>query len=253
MGKRIKLKSESQIKQGFRLLCDSIMYCLLVSFAILTIVSIYYFYNTFKNCEISRSMADWGNYSMCIGALFTFVSLIFIYRTYISQRAMTYKTQFDSSFFNLLGIQRNIYEKCTIKAFVDIKNKMSNIPIKGEPYSELIRIYDIATKNRKNRDIMYYFRHLYHLIMFVHKSEMSMNDKKAYINILQAQMSDEELASMVFNVIHYESHHQKPFRYIKILDQYNFFENLRSINSVWDDLIKNKFPETDFKYVGKHE
>lgn len=253
MKKQVKSEFKTQIKQAFRLLCNSIMYCVLFSFAILVLVSIFYFYKMFKNCEVSRSMTDWGNYSMCIGALFTFVSLIFIYRTYISQRAMAYKTQFDSSFFNLLGIQRNIHEKCTIKAFVDIKNRMSNTPIKDEPYNELIRIYNIATKNKKNRDIMYYFRHLYHLIMFVHRSDMSVNDKKGYIDIIQAQMSDEELASMVFNVIHYESHHQKPFKYIEILDQYNFFENLRSFGSVWDELIKNKFPKTDFKYIGKHE
>lgn len=251
MKKQIKLELKTEIRRAFRLLCNLIMCCVLVSFAILVMVSIYHFYQIFKDSEISRSITDWGNYSMCIGALFTFVSLIFIYRTYINQKAMTYKTQFDSSFFNLLGIQRNIHDKCTIKAFVDIKNKMSNTPIKSEPYSELIRIYDIATKNRKNRDIMYYFRHLYHLIMFVHRSDMPVDDKKVYINILQAQMSDEELASMVFNVIHYESHHQKPFKYIEILDLYNFFENLRSFNSIWDKLIKEKFPKTDFKYIGK--
>ena len=80
--------------------------------------------------SVSEDITDWGNYSMCVGALFTFVSLVLVYFTYreqseayrkqsevnqqqldkiqqqfeLSQKEaqISNKMFFDSTFFNLL-------------------------------------------------------------------------------------------------------------------------------------------------------
>lgn len=231
-----------------------IEYVIGLIFFILVIISIICFCWKFWDTKISDDMNDWGNYSMCIGALFTFISLIFIYKTYISQKDSAYTAQIDLTFFQLLGIQRDIYTQCNSKTFVKIKNEIISMPsYKKDPLLSINERYESATQKtqQQQHDIMYYFRHLYHIINYIDKSKLSPEDKKSYIDILQAQMSDEELASMVCNVIHYESQHTKPFKYIDILDSYNFFENLRSIIPIVDQGIINKFPRSTFKYIGK--
>ncbi|MBU2554942.1 MAG: putative phage abortive infection protein [Bacteroidetes bacterium] len=71
--------------------------------------------------------------------------------------------------------------------------------------------------------IGHYFRHLYHLINFVHQFENSKSDfkgiSKKYIDFIQAQMSSYEMMLLFYNAISFP-------KLLKLLITYNFLENL---------------------------
>ena len=88
----------------------------------------------------------------------------------------------------------------------------------------------------------HYFRHLYHIVKYTHESEVP--NKKKYIDILQAQMSDDELYLAFYNAIY--KHGREKF--LPLLDEYGFFENIRSRSKNFDIHKKAFFPRTEFKH-----
>ena len=263
------------------LLDERFIYRFIVLFFIIVSGSFVVFLVLFTPQGFSSSITDWGNYSMCLGALFSFISVLLIYNTYKEQsRAYqeqakanneqlmsTYRIQFDSTFFNLLSVQREIHSECinnTIKyrdsldneyechrVFGYIKKKiqehesdlndLNDVLETAKARERICNIYADVTSfkmggvvtgektmivSREEYDIMHYFRNLYHLVCHVEGSLLSDSEKKKYIGIIQAQMSDEELLTMLFNVIHYIVNNGNE-GYFAILDNYHFFENLR--------------------------
>lgn len=263
------------------LLDERFIYRFIVLFFIIVSGSFVAFLALFTPQGLSSSISDWGNYSMCLGALFSFISVLLIYNTYKEQSrayqeqakanneqlVSTYKMQFDSTFFNLLSVQREIHSECinnTIKykdgqnheykchsvfAYIKMKiqeheadlNDLNYVLEIAKAREKICNIYADVTNfkmggvvtaektmivSREEYDIMHYFRNLYHLICHVKNSLLSDSEKKKYIGIIQAQMSDEELLTMLFNVVHYIVNNGNE-GYFAILDDYHFFENLR--------------------------
>ena len=299
---------------GFKIEWRDLLICsLLCAFFLIILFSVILFIRVFTPQSVSEDITDWGNYSMCVGALFTFVSLVLVYFTYreqseayrkqsevnqqqldkiqqqfeLSQKEaqISNKMFFDSTFFNLLNVQRQIHLECVSDkynekgwengVFCKIKENIKKqyqkwkhtYTVADDVKNIIIEIYETSTdfsmKTSPNEipsryvenDIMYYFRNLYQIICHVHRSFLDEEEKKKYINIIQAQMSDEELLVMLFNVIHYTSKNGNK-DYLKILDDYGFFENLRS---PYDDRdmqdivfpIKLLFNNTTFKHIDK--
>jgi hypothetical protein len=58
--------------------------------------------------------------------------------------------------------------------------------------------YDVFFQ-RHEQDVGHYFRHLYHLIKFVHENEVV--DKRKYTNIVRAQLSKNELLLLYYNCL----------------------------------------------------
>ena len=301
-------KNKADLKINGRELLICFLLCV---FFLIILFSVIVFINVFVRQGVSEDITDWGNYSMCVGALFTFVSLVLVYFTYreqseayrkqaevnqqqlnkiqqqfeLSQKEaqISNKMFFDSTFFNLLNVQRQIHLECVSDkynekgwengVFCKIKeNIKKQYPKLKHIYTEaddvrniIIEMYETSTdfsmrtspneipSRYVENDIMYYFRNLYQIICHVHRNFLDEEEKKKYINIIQAQMSDEELLVMLFNVIHYTSKNGNK-EYLKILDDYGFFENLRS---PYDDEdmqnlvfpIKLLFKKTTFKHL----
>lgn len=312
--KKDKIMKSGKNNTGFKIEWRDLLICsLLCAFFLIILFSVILFIRVFTPQSVSEDITDWGNYSMCVGALFTFVSLVLVYFTYreqseayrkqsevnqqqldkiqqqfeLSQKEaqISNKMFFDSTFFNLLNVQRQIHLECVSDkynekgwengVFCKIKENIKKqyqkwkhtYTVADDVKNIIIEIYETSTdfsmKTSPNEipsryvenDIMYYFRNLYQIICHVHRSFLDEEEKKKYINIIQAQMSDEELLVMLFNVIHYTSKNGNK-DYLKILDDYGFFENLRS---PYDDRdmqdivfpIKLLFNNTTFKHIDK--
>lgn len=257
-----------------KILSEQYMYRFIALFFVIVFASFIVFLFLFIPQELSASIADWGNYSMCLGALLTFISVLLIYNTYKEQSKAyqeqlktSYSMQFDSTFFNMLSIQRQIHSECINYAikykdshgkeyechsvFAYIKKKIQEHESDlndldasletAKARKKICNIYADVTNfktggvvmgektmiiSREEYDIMHYFRNLYHLICHVENSLLLDSEKRKYIGIIQAQMSDEELLTMLFNVIHYIVNNGNE-GYFTILDTYNFFENIR--------------------------
>jgi oligoendopeptidase F len=79
-------------------------------------------------------------------------------------------------------------------------------------------------------ELGHYSRHLYHIVKYVNESAVS--DKKKYTDIIQAQMSDNELYATLYNAIS----EYRNTKFLPLLDKYGFFENIRNRGKVFDRL-----------------
>jgi uncharacterized membrane protein len=228
-----------------------------ILFTLIVSISFVLFVLKFSGSDISERLGDWSDYSACITALFAYVSLIFIYIAYKnqviankSQASANYKLQFDSTFFNMLQIQREILGSLAKGHFIN--RKASIIGSYSSDYSGELK-YDDALKKIKKRyqpsphtqisSDMHYFRHLYHIIKLVRNSDFNETQQREYIDIIQAQMSNEELFVMFYNVVFYGNK-----EYLLWLDDYGFFENIRPNGTLFDKLKVHFFPNTNFKH-----
>lgn len=205
----------------------------------------------FPSIEKERLISLWGDYSMCFGAVFSFISVILAYIIFRKQTQTSYISGFDATFFNLLQIQRELYreDKGPREKIQNMKKAIYILFDNNEESHDcdsatkrIKSLYSSATPSDTAFDIMHYFRHLYRIIMYVHRSKLKDSKKKEYIKIIQAQMPDEALFIMLFNVVNYGNE-----KYIQLLDNYHFFINLRSESNEFDELRKAIF-KTPFRH-----
>ncbi|MDD4636845.1 MAG: putative phage abortive infection protein [Bacteroidales bacterium] len=215
------------------------------------------FIANFKEQEISNSIGDWSSFGAYVGGVLGFisslVSITLIYLTYKSQAEMSYKMKFEASFFELLGKQRDIYNEnkefkvlCTM-----IENHfITEFGTFDETKENQIKIihYYYNFHDSENNFNLHYFRLLHQIFKYTHNDKiLSEEEKRKYIDIVQAGMSDDELRLTFYNVIWY-SKELNDYEYLGWLDLYSFFENMQSQGRWFDSLKSNLFIKTKWKH-----
>ncbi len=203
-----------------------------------------------------------------VGTLVSLFSLVYIFKTYRKQVdfseheiELSYKQQFEASLFSLLQNQRSSLLSLT------------NGTIKGNDFINKVcedlqvrlmeREYDLESITYENRfqeeDIVcsiyeqvyniygsqlgHYYRNLFHLLSYVEHSDIE--DKKQYIDLIQAQLSNAELFVLFYNGI---SRYGKK-KLFPLLEKYGLLENV--YYSDFDYFARHQrlfYPETQFKY-----
>lgn len=201
---------------------------------------------------------DFGDYvGGVLGSLIALVSIILLYRTYRTQLDITKNQeqqlqtqQFESTFFELLSNQRMILmsskgvffnqksmsrkgETFNDYNFIDkiaeeLRLQMLDFEYDPELLKEeninLIRIivndYYLEIFTKHIPQLSHYFRHLYHILKFIDNSDIP--NKRKYVDLLQAQMSNNELYISMYNGI--SVYGRK--RMLPLMDEYSFLENL---------------------------
>lgn len=218
--------------------------------------------------DSQEAFAEFGDYvGGVIGTIVSFLSLVYIYKTYRKQVdfssneiALSYKQQFEASFFAL------------IQHYYALKQTFTSADDNGKSYFERVseelrermmeREYDldcITYENRfKEEDIAssiydeiygkygnqlgHYFRALYHIISYVDDSDIG--NKKMYMDIIQSQLSNSELYILFYNGI---SRYGKKRMY-PLLEKYGILENV--IYSDFEYFYRHQtlfYPKTTFK------
>lgn len=256
---------------------------IVLSCCIICFVSLKYYFNQFGKNGLSDNTSNWGTFGDYVGGvlgtILSFFSVVLIYATYKNQVASSLLQQFETTFFNLLNNQREILKSLSGHINVDIifddleprhaDDYISGVA--GEIYDRfdgnkiiykdssgkiIPNIADTKEENEKIVDEVYlriykgkeselghYFRHLYHIVKYVHESNIS--NKKKYIDIIQAQMSDDELYVTLYNCIA-EYGRQK---FLPLLDTYSFFENVSGRGEIFKIHCKQFYPKTKFKLL----
>lgn len=226
----------------------------------------FYWYN-FHTSELSKDGAKWGTFGDYVGGvlgtLFNILGVILIFLTFKRQEDYSHIERFETTFFNLLDNQREIVKSLSgffrepnggknvkvesysyIKAFSnEIAPKVNKVDNVGDYITcqkEISKEYVSVYKNSADQ-LGHYFRHLYHIVKYTDESDL--DDKKKYIDIVQAQMSNNELYSVFYNSI-------SDFgirKLLPLLKKYQFFENITSKSKVFDLHASLFYPGTDFK------
>jgi hypothetical protein len=187
----------------------------------------------------------------------------------IIQNQTSIQQAFENTFFSLLQSQREIIKSLSGhvyvpsgelhgrdyhsegKEYIDNVVKVINYYIfrmkfnietvdKEAHEKFVLEQYELIVKNKQS-ELGHYFRHLYHIIKYIDKSEVV--DKEKYIDLVQAQMSDEELVITFYNGL--SKYGVKNF--YPLLDKYSFLENIQNRGEVFKFHTQIFYPNTKFK------
>lgn len=199
-------------------------------------------------------------------------------------------TRFETTYFNMLGmlekvqtsINKNISESelyanqhnlvdyyNTLKAdhtidalredsIKDINEALSREQLQSaevlkakQYYGEYFEKY--VTKAGCN--VGYFYRYIYNIVNFVYGQTAFRDeyDKEKYLNLLQAQLSDEELALLFYDAISkYGENKEGQQHFREMLDETHFLENIKP-----QVLLDKKhcffYPKTAFKFMSRDE
>lgn len=230
-------------------ICKYIFWPLVV---LLTLSPIIVYCITLRKIGFAVSSGDFGVFGDYVGGTIgTIVGTISIYLVYItytsqvrfarSQDEAIKRQQFETTYFSLLEQQQKIRSH--------LKGNIGDDTYEGTVYlqrlklqlvdalSELNYIQDEVTeenkvmlKNRVNELYMeffipnvsnlgHYFRHLYHILEYIDDSQLF--DSKRYADLLQSQLSNDELYMIAINGI--SNCGRK--KMLPLMDKYEFLEN----------------------------
>lgn len=242
----------------------------IIGFSVLcTCVTLFCYIFQFRKNGIATDPQYWalfGDYiGGVLGAFFGLISILVVCWTFFRQDESQRIQQLDSSFFNLLSVQQRIIDsiKGRIKLpdncitsdlhgfdYINqlaetIQKRGSKISVADDYGNKLIEFYNESEINENM--LGYYFRHLYHIFKYVDSSNVPNETKKRYIDIIQAQMNDNELYLCFINS--YSEYGEKRFK--PLLEKYCFFENIKSHGSYFDKLKEKLYLKTNFKHIHK--
>lgn len=243
--------------------------------------------------QLSSNIGDFmtgtvGVFLTLVSTLFLFVTFSLQRKQFAESQKDTYRSRFEGTFFNILSMLYNVraevdrqinasskgkyldmgsfyyglksYYAMNLKNDKDFARSMSLFQqddIIGTQYQtavlDLGRLYDNYVRNQ-GCNAGFYFRFIHNLVSFVIEHwKDSPQDIHKYLNFIQAQLSDEELALIFYNSISnlgLDKKHKYTFK--ENLDKNSFLENISSEALLAREHYKI-FPRTRFRFLNADE
>lgn len=210
---------------------------------------------TLRADEFAESSGDFGVFGDyvggTVGTVVGIISIFLLYETYTSQVRFARKQdavakfqQFEATFFNLLEQQQMLREQLRGVIGDNEFQGLSYLKRLREDLSDALsclnyRVDEITVDNKvllKNvvnqlyldfflpnvSHLGHYFRHIYHILKYVDDSHIP--EVKRYVDILQAQLSNDELYLLAINGI---SNYGRR-KMLPLMDKYSLLENLNA-------------------------
>lgn len=232
---------------------------------------------------------DWvGLLLTFVSTLLMVITFFMQMRQFCKTQKDSFRTRFEGTFFNMLSIFYNvreetsksiqqssllestslkdfyeslkneyIHEMSTNKSFKESMENFHNLGIQPTQYdtslNDLGAFYDRYIK-KQGCNAGFYFRYVHNLVRFVIEHwKDSHKDIHTYLNFIQAQMSDEELALILYDSISKKGEDKRHHHTFKEnLDTYSFLENITE-NALLDRDHYKLFPHTLFRFLNEDE
>lgn len=222
---------------------------------VIVIVPIIIYCITLRAGEFAESSEDFGIFGDYIGGtvgtVVGIISVFLLYETYTSQVRFARKQdavakfqQFETTFFNLLEQQQMLREQLGGVIGDNEFQGLSYLKRLREDLSDALSCLNYRTdeitadnkvllKNVVNQlyldfflpnvsHLGHYFRHIYHILKYVDDSHIP--EVKGYVDILQAQLSNDELYLLAINGI---SNYGRR-KMLPLMDKYSLLENFNA-------------------------
>ncbi len=174
----------------------------------------------------------------------------------VKQNETLSNQQFENTFFQLIQIHTNIVNSMDLRKQGDLSKitsrgrdcfhsfyKMFGSKVNvSSTLADTISAYDSFFQTHES-DLGHYFRNLYHIIKFVHNSDIK--SKQTYSNFVRAQLSSYELVMLFYNCLSpYGKEKFKP-----LIEEYALLKNMNT------DLVinQNHLQEYDSKAYKSQE
>ena len=156
------------------------------------------------------------------------------------QKETLQKQNFESSFFQLLGMHSEIVNSMEMprenlsrrECFRSLRGSLQNtleIAIdQGRPNTEVFNaVYEEEFFSTFQPYVGHYLRHLYNVVKFVHEHEFfdrkEFKEKKRYTNFIRAQLSSNELGVLFYNCLS-----GRGAKFKELVEKYALFEDMPS-------------------------
>ncbi len=241
----------------------------------------------FSSCDLLGNLGDF--LSGTVGVLLSFVSTLLVVITLWDQRKQFKLAQveqrqnrFEMTYYNLLSMLDKTRESAN--SVLKIQSKIKGLDTIIDCYTQFRFFYkakaDIILRdditdaeiNNKREElallyekfvdeygckISYYYRYIFHTLMFVideYGSDLdSFKIVSKYLNILQAQLSDEEMTLIFYSSFSkYAQDKEGRLSFFNTLDKYQFFENLNK-EMLFDASHYKLYPHTRYKFLNRDE
>ncbi|HML66465.1 MAG TPA: putative phage abortive infection protein [Dysgonomonas sp.] len=234
-----------------------------------------------------------GMFFTITGSLLLFLTLNYQRDEFKETQLILVAQQFETTFFNMLSMLGEIRQSISGsfksnqgkndfhgQAFIHkfrlfLQDEYNDyIEKEGKPLDD--RILEAEKEKSKNElnirdittelDVFYmkryeiyqsqlghYFRYIFNIIKHIEAQTNQKIDKRKYIDLLQAQLSNDELAIIFYNAISSNGiNSKKVFQFKKWIEQYQFLENLDK-NSLLDRKHHILYQFTKFKFLNRDE
>ena len=212
-------------------------------FAIIPVIilGLAYFFTSIVNLDQWASFATYTSLGLSI------TTVIFVLMTYQIQSKSSTVLQFDSTYFQWMGIFLDAVSKDQ-KSFEEYYEKTAKVLLEGVNDSFIGNFS--ATHEDEERICVRHYKVLYQILRYVHTSEIIPdNEKKKYVYIIQSQLTDEQL--LTFFVLLLMDEEKNSGRVLgislmKLMDKYHFFKNLYfpTNKESLGKFLRSNFPET---------
>jgi len=227
----------------------------------------------------SGIFSDWGSF---IGGIMAFIAFIFAFATFLKQQNSIKLNDLENNFFKLISQLQFIVEQITIQLptkgdviitddteqtkykikdfqidkytgggrnaihilLLALLEKLRNVT--EDKYEEAFNTY----YNRFAHQLGHYFRFIYHIIKFIRGANLKEDEKQKYMDLLQAQLSTDEMGLIFYNAALGERSKKKISGeriFQKWLDDYKILENIDD-DSIVKNADKHTFYPNTFKY-----
>ena len=156
------------------------------------------------------------------------------------QKETLQKQNFESSFFQLLGMHSEIVNsmemprenlsgrECFRSLRGNLNNRLEIAISQGRPKTEVFNaVYEEEFFSVFQPYVGHYFRHLYNIVKFVHEHEFfdekNFKEKKRYTNFIRAQLSCNELGVLFYNYLS-----DRGAKFKDLVEKYALFEDMPS-------------------------
>ncbi|MDP8219331.1 MAG: putative phage abortive infection protein [Candidatus Theseobacter exili] len=131
-------------------------------------------------------------------------------------------------------------------------NSVNKKPIDIEINYQLLREYIDAKYQQfyhfRKLQLGHYFRYLYRIVKIIDgKKDLSFKEKKKYVDIIQAQMSNAELGLVFYNCISINGYK----RFFPLINKYSFLENMDKSYITYPYFLANLYDKIKFKFLDK--
>lgn len=212
-------------------------------FAIIPVIilGLAYFFTSIVNLDQWASFATYTSLGLSI------TTVIFVLMTYQIQSKSSTVLQFDSTYFQWMGIFLDAVSKDQ-KSFEEYYKKTAKVLLEGVNDSFIGNFS--ATHEDEERICVRHYKVLYQILRYVHTSEIIPdNEKKKYVDIIQSQLTDEQLLTFFVLLLMDEEKNSERvlgISLMKLMDKYHFFKNLYfpTNKESLGKFLRSNFPET---------
>ncbi len=203
----------------------------------------------------SSKLKDWADLATYLSVGISLISIAFIYLTYRNQVIMSSALQFESTFFQWYQIHTDLLKD--LKPLISESVNNIILPELRKDEFENLKVFEQLAQNDIDRPLHRYYRSMYHLFKYIKLSPIlsSYLQRKKYYDIIQSNMSDDELIMFLCFVLGDKNRDKKIFRngifkisFKDLIDKGHILKNCyvpdSSLLKKMTPIVINSFPNT---------